>query len=400
MPYYSWTGIDLKGQLHKGQLFARTPVELDALLIKHEIALLNCKQKKQFLAFAKINLLHKIQFFRQLYQMINCGVLLPDSLMVVGSQMHHVGFQQIISQLAQDICQGQALSQAMGKYPEVFDTIMVKMIQAGEESGSLNNSLNMLCEYLDARHEFNKRLRSALMVPIISFGFFCLIALVIFIFIVPQFMEMFQAVNKELPLVTQYMLMISDTLRSKYAFVLAGFLALMIIISSRAIKSGPSKYAWDSFIIKTPLIGILIKESSLSYFLHAVSMLLAGGMQLLPAMKIAKQTVSSSVLRSQLDYIEQEIEAGSSLSQAMMHDRLQIFSAEIVSIVRVAEESGQLSPLLARAAYSMQEQVKRMIAVLTILINPLLMLVLGLLITFLIFAVYLPIFNLSSVIST
>lgn len=400
MPYYSWTGIDLKGQLHKGQLFAQTAQELDAFLIKQEIALLKCKPKKKFITFTKVSLSYKIQFFRQLHQMINCGVLLPDSLIVVGSQMNQANFQEVISSITQDICEGKTLSQSISQYPHIFDVIMIKMIQAGEESGRLNNALTMLCDYLETRYEFNKRLRSALMVPAVSFAFFCLIAFIIFIFIVPQFIEMFQAVNKELPLVTQYMLMISNTLRSKYAVALIGFLVGMIVIASRAIKKGPSKFVWDSFIIKLPLIGTLIKESSLSYFLHAVSMLLTGGMQLLPAMKIAKQTVNSTVLGAQLDYIQQEVEEGNSLSQAMMHEKLQIFSPQIISIVRVAEESSQLNQLLGRAAHSMQEHVKRIIATLTVLINPLLMLVLGLLITFLIFAIYLPIFNLSNVIST
>lgn len=397
MPYYSWSGIDLKGQIHKGRLFARSKEELDSLLFKQDIALLSCKQYRKRFALKRIGIAHQIRFFSQLSQMLNSGVLLPDALMVIGSQMHHAQFQSIISRISQHVYEGRSLSQAMADHI-IFDSLMIKMVAVGEESGRLASCVFMLAEYLEMKADFSKKLRAALLVPAISLAFFCIIALIIFVFIVPQFVSMFASVKQELPMLTRHLLSLSSMLRSSIALIWLSIFAICFFIFNRLIKTEQGQTVWDSMLLKLPFIGSLIKESSLAYFLHALSMLQGGGVQLVPAIKIAKQTIKNKILREHINRIEHEVEAGNSLSQAMIHDPAQMFSAEIVSVVRVAEESGQMGQILARAASGLQEHVKRAISIITMLANPLLMIILGLLITFLIFAVYLPIFNLSNVI--
>lgn len=397
MPYFSWSGIDLKGNIHKGRLFARSQQELDSLLFKQEIALLSCNQTRKRFALKRVSIDQKIRFFSQLSQMLNSGVLMPDALMVIGSQMHHAQFQAIVSRIAQSVYEGKSLSQALAEH-SIFDPLMIKMVAVGEESGRLASCVSMLAEYLEMKAEFSKKLRAALLVPAISLAFFGIISMVIFVFIVPQFVSMFASVKQELPALTRHLLSLSALLRSSVALIWFGIIALSAFIFNRMIKTEQGQALWDSFLLKVPFIGSLIKESSLAYYLHALSMLLGGGVQLLPALKIAKQTVNNKMVSGQLTRIEQEVEEGHSLSQAMIHDPAQMFNSEIVSVVRVAEESGQMSQILARAASGLQEQVKRIISLITVLANPLLMIILGLLITFLIFAVYLPIFNLSNVI--
>jgi len=399
MAYFVWKGIDLGGNEHKGKLFARTKEELDAILFKKEIAMLSCSQAKSSLFVRRsISPALKIQFFRQLSELISAGVLLPDALMVICSQTYHVKLQDVLTHVAASVQEGNSLSQALSKYPLVFEPIMVHMVHAGTESGHLVSALDMLSNYLSMIHDFKQKLRSACLVPAVTFGFFFIVALLIFILIIPHFVSMFQSVKQDLPYITHLMIGISDFLRSRYLL----FTACACIVSSMLvrsfIKTERGCMLKDSVLLRLPMIGKIIQLSSLSSFLQALTMLTGGGMQLVPAMAIAQETVNNSVIKQHIRIIEHEVRSGSSLSQAMMYEPGQIFGAQAIAIIRVGEESGRLTVLLQRTAMMYQDQIKRTISAITKVINPLLMVVLGLLITFLIFAVYLPVFNLSNII--
>lgn len=395
MPQYTWSGVDITGRMHTGKLYARSAQELDKLLFKQEIALLQAKPI--FSLFNKtVAIQHKIEFFRQLSQLLNSGVLLPDALVVVGSQTYHPGFQDIIAHIAQDVQEGNSFSWAMAKHPGIFDNLMVNMMQAGQESGNIVQALIMLADYLQEASDFNKKLTSALAMPVITFIFFCVIAALIFMVVMPQFVTMFGSIN-QLPTITIVMINISNFVRSWRA-VLALVAVASLMVAARIYVKTTGQYVWDALVLRLPVVGTIIRQSSLSYFLHAVAMLLAGGVQLLPAIKIAKGTVSNRALKKHITFIEQDIEAGRSLSQAMLYDSGQIFDAHVMAVMRVGEESGQLVPLLNRAAQSYQVAVQRSIMFMTMLINPLLMIILGLFVALLIFAVYVPIFNMSNVV--
>lgn len=398
MPYFTWKGVDIEGRMHKGKLFAQSTQELDALLLKQEIALLHSAPVRYMKVFGSISLDDRIQFFKQLADLLNSGVLLPDALLVIASQMRHAQFQEVISHIIQEVYSGKALSQALNNHTLIFDQVMMQMVKVGEESGKLGATLTLLTDYLQMRSDFGRSLRSALLVPMITICFFFCISLFIFICIVPQFAAMFQSVHQDLPRVTQVMLNISDFMQSQGMVYLMGIISLFLFIIYRLLKAEKGRNIRDVLVINIPLIGTLIRQKSLGYFLHAVSMLLQGGMPLLQAIKVAKATVHNSFLSDNLKSIEQDIEAGSSLSQAMIYNMVQIFDAQVIAIVRVGEESGRLAPLLARAASVYQAIVQRTLTWIVTMINPLVMIILGILITFLIMAVYIPIFNLSNIV--
>lgn len=398
MPYYKWSGIDITGSIHKGRLFARSKEELDALLFKQEIALLNCSPVRQIWLQKKVSLDLKIQFFKTLAEMLGSGVLVPEALIIVCAQTPHAFFQEIIASIAQDVQEGSSLSQALAKYPHIFDTMMVNMTSVGEESGRLAACLTLLSDYMQMMEDFKKRLWTSMLVPICTFIFFCIVAVIIFIFVIPHFTQMFDSAKQQLPTSTKIIISMSNFLRSHVALYFFGAVIAGLFIAWRLTKTAAGKLYIDAFMLKLPWIGNIIQEANLGYYLHAIAMLLHGGIQLRPALSIAKQTVNNTVIRKQLDIIEHEVDAGSSLSQAMIYEPDQMFNAEIIAAVRAGEETGRLFSVLSRSAQLYQEKVKRSISFITLLINPLLMLILGLLIAFLIFAIYMPIFNLSQVI--
>lgn len=399
MAYFTWKGIDLQGSIHKGKLFARSSAELDALLLKQEIALLSCAPAKQILFMERgIRQSQKIQFFKQCAQLLDAGVLLPDALTVIYSQTHHSQWHLILATVSNCVHEGSSLSQALERYPAVFDSVMINMIHVGQESGHLVASLTLLGDYLTTKHEFGNSMRSAAMVPLITLGFFTIIAMAIFIFIIPHFITMFESVKQELPAVTRMMIASSDFFRSRFLLLFIGCIAASIIVARSFITTKRGAFVWDSFLLRVPCIGFLIMQSSLANFLQAMAMLTGGGMHIVPALAVAKGMIGNKRIKYHIEIIEKEVHAGSSLSQAMIFEPGQIFGAHAIAIINVGQESGRLTVLLNQTARMYQENIKKNIAMLTTLINPLLMVILGLLITFLVFAVYLPVFNLSNVI--
>jgi len=398
MAYFTWKGIDLEGSIHKGKLFARSSVELDALLFKQEIALLSCAPAKQLFFLGRtIHQSQKIQFFKQCAQLLEAGVLLPDALTVIYSQTHHRQWHIVLATISNSVCQGSSLSQALEGYPMVFDSVMINMVHVGQESGRLVESLGLLSDYLTTEHEFGNSMRSAAMVPMITLGFFAVIALAIFIFIIPHFITMFESVKQELPAVTRMMIASSDFFRSWYVLLVIGLIAVSSIVVRSFITTQRGAFVWDSFLLRMPCVGFLITQSSLANFLQAMAMLISGGMHVVPALAVAKGMIGNKRISHHIEIIEKEVQAGSSLSQAMVYEPGQIFGAHAIAIIKVGEESGRLTVLLNQTARMYQESIKKQITLLTTLINPLLMIILGLLITFLVFAVYLPVFNLSNV---
>lgn len=399
MAYFTWKGIDLAGKIHKGKLFARSAAELDALLLKQEIALLSCATAKNlFLSKRSITQSQKIQFFKQCAQLLDAGVLLPDALTVIYSQTHHSQWHMILAGITNSVHEGSSLSQALEMHTAVFDSVMINMIHVGQESGHLIESLTLLGDYLTTKHEFGKSIRSAAMVPLITLGFFAIIAMAIFVFIIPHFIEMFQSVKQELPAVTRMMIASSDFFRSRYLLLVIACVAISIMVIRYFIKTKQGAFVWDSFLLRMPCVGFLTMQSSLANFLQAMAMLTGGGMHIVPALCVAKGMIGNKRIKYHIEIIEKEVQAGSSLSQAMVHEPGQIFGAHAIAIINVGQESGRLTVLLNQTARMYQENIKKNIAMLTMLINPLLMIILGLLITFLVFAVYLPVFNLSNVI--
>jgi len=398
MPYYRWRGVNIFGDRKKGKSFARSKQDLDTVLFGRNIAMISCKDCKIWKLFGSVSMEDKINFFRQLSVLLESGVRLPDALRILCEQVENILFRQIIFALESDIQEGVSFGDALQKYPEIFNDLMIKMARVGQESGGLGASLKQLTLYIETKKDFRKKLKSAAILPMITLAFFSFIAISIFIFVVPKFADIFSSMNKELPVVTRIVLNISTFLRS-YTFIFGViFFALFILLIKKYIKKPLASTATEMVLIRLPLIGDIIRQSFLVYFLRSVSMLLESGMRLLPAIDIAKKSFKSSLLKKHLETLELDVFSGSSLSQSINDYPGLLFSQDLVAMVRVGEETGALGLMLKKAADMYQEKVDRSILFFTTIFQPLLMIFLGLLIALLIFAIYVPVFNLASVV--
>ncbi len=398
MPYYKWCGVELTGTIKTGRIFARSVEHLDALLFKREIALLKSKCLTRRLIKTPIRLNHKIHFFQQLSVLVDAGVLLPEALALVAEQIEHTGLREVAHDLADSVQQGIGLSKAMQRYPRVFNQIMVQLIKAGEESGKLPQALDALCSHVQATHDFYLRLRSALLLPGITFAFFMLVVGIIFVVIIPQFAGIFASAQVPLPALTKTILAMSNFMNSRSMLLVLLGLGIGALFAWRYSKSVSGKRLVDKLVISLPFIGPLLKKRFVAYFLRAVALLLEGGVHVVPALRMIAASVNNRILREYITELEVAVTAGSSLSDAMARHSQALFSQDIVAMAEVGQESGRLASILKKGASSYHAKLVRQLSLITMLVQPTIMIILGLLVALLVFAIYVPIFELSSVV--
>lgn len=394
MPYFAWKGVDLHARIRKGALFAQNKQDLDAILIKKDIALLSCSPKKLRWQ-KKISLQSKIDYMVQLAMLMKAGMLLPKALRLVADQTAQPNFAMAAHTIADNVEHGVAFPAALQMYPKIFQPLVAQMACVGQESGSLPDTLQVVSGHLEAVAQFKKRLQSALLLPLVTFAFFLTIISIMLIVIVPQFASIFASMQKDLPAATKTMLKMSEFLRSGNLAILAlGFFALCYVVRQN-LKTRSGKMAFDSFVMRVPFIRSLIITQTMAGFFQAIALLLKGGMPMAKAVLIAKESVNNTVIKNCIEVVAQEISAGVTLA-----DSLGVFGQfcpqDMISLIKVGQESSQLAQMLTRIVDIYQQQLIHKLSRVNTLFQPFLLIILGLMITGLILALYTPIMSLSS----
>lgn len=418
MPYYAWQGVNIFGDFKKGKTFARSPEDLDKKIFSINIAII--KYKKLYIQkngifglYSKISQDEKIEFFKQLAVLTSSGIMLKDALSIICDQTKNISFKQAIFEIESQIEAGSNFNDCLAKRPDIFDEISIQIAKIGQETGSFGPSLEKLSNYLQERNNFYKKIKSALTLPAITFSFFLIIIFGIFKFIVPRFEEIFKSTGKQLPEITKIVFSFSHFLDS----TLFLYLIIACIITFFAIKNfrsqknnskvfsknklnktGKIKKFYDLICVNTPYFGEIYIQTFLVNFLGAISILLKNGVRLVPSIEIAKGSVKNSVINKKIENLELDVYSGSSFSQAMIDYGDKFFPQELIAVVKIGEETATLELMLDRASQMYWQKVSRAFLFFTTIFQPLIMIVLGLLITLLVFAIYLPIFGLASVV--
>jgi type II secretory pathway component PulF len=393
MPYFAWKGVTLEARIKKGINFAKDVRELDAFLFKKNIALLSCSPKKIWLK-KRPSCQMRIDYIMQLAMLIRAGILVPQALRLVADQTEQITFAETAQAIADEVEQGISLSDAMRKQSAIFAPFMVQMVTVGQESGSLPEALQVLSHHLETMASFKARLRSALLLPLVTFIFFLAIIAVMLIVIVPQFASIFSSMQKELPGATQAMITMSAFLQSRKFVVFLGGLGCAGILLIKYCRSLAGKKRLDTLLLSIPGINGLIISKNMAGFFHANAMLLRGGMPLASAVRIAKESIENTVIKQALSHKEQEIRAGTQFADAMAGCP-EYCRQDMISLLRVGQESGQLGSMLERVACIYQQRLLQNLSRINALFQPFLLIMLGLMITGLILGLYSPIMSMS-----
>lgn len=397
MPIFKWDGIDLSGAISSGIDFAVSQVELENLLQQRKIGLMRCRKCRRGTVAGgiKVHLADQVNFFSDLLVLLESGVLLPQALQLFVNQSKNQSLRCVANYLLYQVKnQGIGFDVALNNFKNIFGNLVITGVQVGFYAGNIDTALKNVCDYLRSKLQIKQDLRKAILLPSLTMVLFLVIAIFIFTVIVPQFAGIFESSNVPLEDSTKMVLAFSDFLRSRQALIVlvATWLAgLVVYLFTKTVLGQKLLHAT---ILYMPLIGTLVYYRNLLNFLQAASLLIDGGVPVVDAFEQASLAINNIVLRRRCNNMIKMVEGGTSINEAMQQADSKFFPNDLITMVMVGEESGRLAFLLDRAAQTYLQKWRTLLQTVLSLVQPALIIMLGILVALLIFAIYIPIFNL------
>jgi type IV pilus assembly protein PilC len=335
-------------------------------------------------------------FSRQLAAMLSAGMPIVATLEALEEQSDNPNFKTVITRLKASIENGAAFSDALRQYPSVFDTLYSNMVKGGESGGQLAETIARLAGFLEASAKLRRKVKSAMMYPTIILCIALTIAVAMIVFIVPVFGEMFADFDAELPAPTQFLLDLSDGIKRYGIFIIIGIIAA--VIGFKRWKATPSGgYQWDKILLKAPVFGELRRKVASARFARTFGQLIKSGVPILQALEIVSGATGSIVAEHVIKDAANAVENGDPLSSSMVNQ--DVFPILLVRMLQAGEKTGKIDEMMDNIADFYDDEVDTMLAGLTSLLEPLLMIFLGVIIGGIVLCMFLPIFKMGEVVS-
>lgn len=390
---FDWTGIAQNGAMLKGEIRATNDMRARVALRQRGITPIKLARpwrRPPSISRKTIGLI-----LRQLATLIHAGVPLLNAMALLAKSQDHTAASQILLQIRTDLQMGSSLAQAMQQHPEAFDTLTCTLVAAGEQSGLLDVMLERIANYHEKMQAIKGKIRSALAYPIAILGIAFTVSLLLLWLVVPAFEQSFSSFGAALPWPTQLMIDGSNTLR-EYGLLLLGLVSVAGFSLYRRWQTNPGwQTQTDAWLLGLPILGGLFQKAALARWSQTLASLISAGIPLLDALEPAGDTAGNRCFISASRKIRLQLQQGASLSAAMRQQA--IFSALPIQMVAIGEESGALDDMLRKVADIYEREVNDLVSMLSSLLEPLMMVVLGLVIGGMVIAMYLPIFQLGNV---
>ena len=332
-------------------------------------------------------------FANQLAVLLDAGVSMLAALSILYQQTQDPRFREVIAHLQQEINAGGTVTKAFSSLPNIFPHLFVSLIRAAEVGGQLPQILRLVSHYLQEQDKVDKKLKSAIVYPKFVFGFFMLVLIGILFGLVPKFEETFKSFGSELPAPTQLLLDFSRFVSDNLVFGILGIVAF-IISYKRFKKTDAGRLFFDKMKLRIPVVGDLTQKASLSKFCRTLKILIQSGVPLVESLDIAGETAENVLFTKALKNIKQGVTEGQSLSKKM--NQFALFPPMVVKMIATGEESGSLEKMLKNVSELYDTHVDTKISGLSTIIEPVLMIGIGIVVVIVIFALYLPIFNMGN----
>lgn len=401
MPTYAYAARGRDGRTQRGSLAAENRHALVQALqsrgLTVEPSSISEKTSGSKLTTRRVKAVELLLFTRQMATMVNAGLPLLQSLDILAEQTEDQQFSRIIQAIAQDVEGGETFSEALRKYHRVFPDLYVSMVRAGEASGDLDGVLIQLADYMEATAELKRRIRSAMTYPVVAFSMIILMATGLIMFVVPQFAVIFNELGGTLPAPTRILIMISDILRTwKSILVVLGVIAAVIAV--RMYKQTPSgAFNLDKLKLKIPIFGKLNRKASVSRFTRTLATLTRSGVPILQAMEIVERTCGNEVFARAISSSADSVRNGETLADPLA--RSGEFPPMVTRMISVGEKTGALEQMLEKISDFYDSEVKATVDSLTSLIEPLLIMFMGIIVGGIVIALFLPILQISSLVN-
>jgi len=390
-------GLETAGEIHAPDLeTAREQLRIRGLLAHNLRELPASGTDGLRTTFKKIKPRSMQVFSRQFATMVEAGLNIVASLVILEEQTDDPYLAEVISELRADVEGGLLLSQAMARHPKVFSELYVSMVQAGEASGMLDNVLDRVADQIEKETKLKRRVKGAMVYPTVVFTFACLVLCAMLMFIVPIFANIFTQLHGQLPFLTRCVLAASNLLRDRWyiVFPLVGF---MIWGALRYKKTESGRRKWDQFKLRVPLkIGEVVLKVTMARLLRTLATLVAAGVDIIKALDIAGSTAGNWLVERALTEARIKVQEGVPIAEPLTADP--IFPPMVSQMVRIGEETGELEQMLSKIADFYEDEVDSAIASLTSIIEPLMMIGVGFMVGIIIISMYLPMFKLMQLI--
>jgi type IV pilus assembly protein PilC len=390
-------GLELTGELHAPDIAgAREQLRVRGLLAQYLKEQPASGQEGVRTAFKKVKPKTLQIFSRQFATMIEAGLNVVSALVILENQTDDKYFAVVVKELRSDVEGGLLLSQAMARHPKVFDRLFISMVEAGEAAGILDEVLDRVAYQIEKATQIKRRVKGAMLYPTMVLIFATLVLSGLLMFLVPVFVKIFGQLGGELPTLTQYVVMASDLLREKYYIIFPG-LGLSIWGLRKYKKTEPGRKNWDRIKLKIPMrIGSVVLKVTMARFSRTLSTLVSAGVDIIQALEITGQTAGNWVVEDALADVRAKVHEGVPIAQPLVDNP--IFPPMVSQMVKIGEETGELEKMLGKIADFYEDEVDAAIQSLTSIVEPLMMILVGMMVGVIVIAMYLPMFKMLSLI--
>jgi type IV pilus assembly protein PilC len=392
---FAWEGKDKAGKVVKGELRAGSETIVNVTLRRQGILVTKVK-KKAFKTGKKVTDKDITLFTRQLATMMKAGVPLLQSFDIVSKGNANPSVSKLIQDIRADVETGSSLNQAFRKFPLYFDNLFCNLVGAGEQAGILEDLLTRLAIYKEKTQAIKGKIKSALFYPISILVVAFVVTSVIMIWVVPAFKEVFKSFGADLPAPTLFVMAISDFF-VKYWYIIFGGIGAALYLFFQSWKRSPKVQRFmDTTLLQAPIFGNVIRKATIARWTRTLATMFAAGVPLVESLDSVGGASGNAVYLDATKKIQTEVSTGTSLTTAMQNSG--VFPNMVTQMVSIGEESGALDQMLGKVADFYEQEVDEAVESLSSLMEPLIMVILGVLIGGLVIAMYLPIFKLGSVV--
>jgi type IV pilus assembly protein PilC len=394
---FLWEGKDRKGNRLKGRGLARDEMEMRADLRRQGIAASKVRKERQlFKSEGKVTPEDIAIFSRQLATMLSAGIPMVQAFEIIGVGHDKPAVQKLVLAIKSDIETGNALNQALAKHPLYFDDLFVNLVEAGEHAGALETVLEKIATYKEKTEALKKKIKKALFYPAAVLAVAVIVTVILLLFVIPQFESLFKGFGADLPAFTQFVVDLSRWMQSNGWILLIVLVAVVFIFSYFYKRSRPMRQFIDRMSLQIPVIGPILKKAAIARFARTLATMFSAGVPLVEAMKSVAGATGNIVYQDAVLRMRDELATGLRMQRSMENTGL--FPNMVVQMIAVGEESGSLDEMAAKVADFYEDDVDAAVDSLSSLLEPLIMVILGVLVGGLVVAMYLPIFKLGAVI--
>ncbi len=402
MPVYNYKAINDKGESIKGAISAESVKIASDRLRKGGIYLSSIKEasgsrrSSVSLPWNRVSISELAVMTRQFSTLISSGLPLETSLVALYEQTDDQKLKGILSQVRSRVSEGSSLHAALEEHESAFSDLYVSMVRAGEASGTLDVVLDRLADFLEKQLELTSKIRGAMIYPAIMFVVGLGVLVFMMTFVIPKVADIFEASNKALPFITVVLIGASDFLRENFVFLLV-FLAAVLFFAHRYVRTPSGKKVYDRFSLRIPVFGKMSSKVMISRFTRTLATLLSSGIPLLESVRVSESVMGNSLYVDSIRDVRVKVAEGAAFGGCL--GQTGIFPPLMVRMVSVGEEAGKMEVMLSKVADMYDTEVDGMLATLTSLLEPVMILIMGVVMGFIVFAILLPVLNLTSVIS-